>query len=69
MVMAYIDDIVIATETTLHTGTGLVEQTIQSLKNLVLANVEDDQNVGESVNRALYVLRFTIQSETKINLF
>ena len=49
----------------LHTGTGLVERTIQSLKNLVLANLEDEQNLRESVNRALYVLRFTIHSETK----
>ena len=49
----------------LHTGTGLVERTIQSLKNLVLANLEDDQNLRESVNRALHVLRFTIHSETK----
>ena len=49
----------------LHTGTGLVERTIQSLKNLTLANLEDNQNLRESVNRALYVLRFTIHSETK----
>ena len=49
----------------LHTGTGLVERTIQSLKNLVLANLEDDQNLRESINRALYVPRFTIHSETK----
>ena len=27
---------------TLHTGTGLVERTIQSLKNLILANLEDE---------------------------
>ena len=49
----------------LHTGTGLVERTIQSLKNLILANLEDNQNLRESENRALYVLRFTIHSETK----
>ena len=49
----------------LHTGNGLVERTIQSLKNLVQANLEDDQNLRGSVNRALYVLRFTIHSETK----
>ena len=49
----------------LHTGTGLVERTIQSLKNLILAKLEDNQNLRESVNRALYVLRFTIHSETK----
>ena len=49
----------------LHTGTGLVDRTIQSLKNLILANLEDDQNLRESVNRALYVLRFTVHSEIK----
>ena len=49
----------------LHTGTGLVERTIQSLKNLILANLEGDQNLRESVNRALHVLRFTVHSETK----
>ena len=49
----------------LHTSTGLVERTIQSLKNLVLANLKDEQNLSESVNRVLYVLRFRIHSETK----
>ena len=39
--------------------------TIQSLKNLALPNLEDDRNLRRSVNRALYVLRFTIHSETK----
>ena len=49
----------------LHTGTGLVERTIQSKKNLILANLEDEINLRERVNRALYVLRFTVHSETK----
>ena len=49
----------------LHTGTGLVERTIQSLKNLILANLEDDQNLHKSVNRALHVSRFRVHSETK----
>ena len=51
--------------TNLHTGTGLVERTIQSLKNLILTNLEDELNLRESINRALYVLRFTKHSETK----
>ena len=55
--------------TNLHTGTGLVERTIQSLKNLILANIEDDQNLRESVNRALHVVRFTRHSEIKKNPF
>ena len=51
--------------TNLHTGTGLVERTIQSLKYLILAHPEDGQNFREGINRALYVLRFTKHSETK----
>ena len=49
----------------LHTGTGLVEGTIQSMKNLILANLEDDTSLRESVHRALHVLRFTTHPETK----
>ena len=49
----------------LQTGTGLVERTIQSLKNLTKANLEETLNLRESLNKALYVLRFTIHSETK----
>ena len=49
----------------LHTGTGLVERTLQSLKNLTKTNLEETQNLRESLNKALYVLRFTIHSETK----
>ena len=47
----------------LHTGTGLVERTIQSLKNLTKANLEETQNLRESLNKALYVLCFTTHSE------
>ena len=54
----------------LHTGTGLVERTIQSLKNLIKANLEDTQNLRESLNKALYVLRFTFtHTEMKKNPF
>ena len=49
----------------LHTGTGLVERTIQSLKNLIVANLEVGQNLRESIKRALYVLIFTKHSELK----
>ena len=48
-----------------HTGTGLVERTIQSLRSLTKTNLEETQNLLESLNKALYVLRFTIHSETK----
>ena len=49
----------------LHTGTGLVERTIQSLKNLIKANLEDTQNLRESLNEALYVLRFATHTQMK----
>ena len=49
----------------LHTGTGLVGRTIKSLKNLSKTNLEETQNLRESSNEALYVLRFTIHSETR----
>ena len=46
----------------LHTGTGLAERTIQSLKNLK-ANLEDGINLRDSLDKALHLLRFTIHSE------
>ena len=49
----------------IHTGTGLVERTIQSLKNVTKTNLEETQNLRESLNKALYVLRFTTHSEIK----
>ena len=52
----------------LHTGTGLVERIIQSMKNLIKANLENKQNLHGSLNKALYVLRFTIHSELKKTL-
>ena len=48
----------------LHTGIGLVERTIQSLKNLKLAKLEGGLNLCKILNRALYVLRFTTNSKT-----
>ena len=47
----------------LHTGTGLAERTIQSMKNLLKANLEDGTNLRNSLDKALYVLRFTTHSE------
>ena len=43
----------------------MVERTIQSLKNLIKANLEDTQNLRESLKKALYVLRFTTHTEMK----
>ena len=49
----------------MHTGNGTVERAIQTMKNLVLANMEDGNNLTESVNRALKVMRFTIHTGLK----
>ena len=43
----------------LHTENGVVERAIQTLKNLMLANLEEGTDLTESVNRALRVMRFT----------
>ena len=37
----------------MHTGNGTVERAIQTMKNLILANMENGNNLTESVNRAL----------------
>ena len=42
----------------LHTGTGMVERTIQSLKNLIKTNLEEIRNSQESSNKAQYFLPF-----------
>ena len=49
----------------MHTGNGTVERAIQTRKNLVLANMEVGNNLTESVNRALKVMRFTIHTRLK----
>ena len=49
----------------IHTGNGTVERAIQTLKNLVIANMEDGENLTESVNRALRVMRFTVHTGLK----
>ena len=49
----------------IHTGNEVVERAIQTLKNLVLTNIEDGQNLTESVNRALRVMRFTVHTGLK----
>ena len=49
----------------LQTGNGVVERAIQTLKNLMLTNLEEGTDLTESVNRALRVLRFTIHTGLK----
>ena len=51
----------------IHTGNGVVERAIQTLKILVLTNMEDGQNLTESVNRALRVMRFTVHTGHHLN--
>ena len=53
----------------LHTGTGAVERAIQTLKNLIIANLEDETCLTECVNKALNVMRFTIHTGLKITPF
>ena len=50
----------------IHTGNGTVERAIQTLKNLIIANMEDNTSLTESVNRALHVMRFTIHTGLKL---
>ena len=52
-----------------HTGNGVVERAIQTLKNLIIANLEDGKSLTESVNRALHVMRFTVHTGLKITPF
>ena len=53
----------------LHTGTGAVERAIQTIKNLILANLDDNLCLTECVNRALKVMRFTIHTGLKLTPF
>ena len=53
----------------IHTGTGAVERAIQTTKNLILANLEDEFCLTECVNRALKVMRFTIHTGLKLTPF
>ena len=49
----------------MHTGNGTVERAIPTRKNLVLVNMEDGDNLAESVNRALKAMQFTIHTGLK----
>ena len=40
----------------LHAGTGAVESAVQTLKHLIIANLEDKIGFTESVNRTLRVM-------------
>ena len=53
----------------LHTGTRAVECAIQTLKNLITANLEDKVGLTESVNRTLKIVSFTIHNGLKVSPF
>ena len=53
----------------LHTGNGVVERAIQTLKNLMLTNLEEGTDLTESVSRTLRVIRFTIHTGLKRTQF
>ena len=46
-----------------------MERSIQTLKNLIIANLEDGKDFIESINRALRVMRFTIHTGLKFTPF
>ena len=56
-------------EPRMHTGNEVVERSIQTLKCLIIANLEDGQKSTENVNRALGVMRFKIHNGLKVTLF
>ena len=53
----------------LHTGTGLVERTIRTIKSLTRANLEDGLTFEESVTRAIKTIRQTMHNTLKMTPF
>ena len=49
----------------MHTGNGTVERAIQTRKIAIPDNMEDGNNLSESVNRAQRVMRSTIHTGLK----
>ena len=49
----------------MQTGNGVAERSIQTSTSLIKANLEDGQNLTQSVNRALRVMGFTIYTGLK----
>ena len=50
----------------MHTGNGAVERTIQTLKKVLIANLEDGIGLTGSVTKALRVMGFTVQTGVKV---
>ena len=53
----------------LDPATGLVVKSIQSLKGLLLANLENELNLAESINCVLWVMIFTAKISGKLTPF
>ena len=53
----------------LHTGTGVVERAIQTLKKLIIANIEDKTGPTENLNQTLKVMRFKTHTGFKVSPF
>ena len=53
----------------LHTGTGLVERAIQSIKSFTRANMADGLTFGDSVQLAIRTIRQTPHSKLKMTPF
>ena len=50
----------------IHNSTGAVERGMQTIKNLILADLKDNLCLTECVNRALKVMRFTRHTGLKL---
>ena len=46
----------------MHTATRLVDMSIETLKELVLASSEDGLDLDENFNHALWMVRFSAQT-------
>ena len=53
----------------MHTGNGVVEKAIQTIKNLIIAKMEDGLCLAETLNRVLQVIHFTKHTVLKITPF
>ena len=53
----------------LHTGTGFVERTIRSIKDLIRTNLQDGLKFTDSVKLTVKTMRLTPNSRLKITLF
>ena len=53
----------------LHTGTGLVERTIRTIKDLIRANTQDGLSFSDSLMLAIKTIRMTPNSKLKLTPF